>query len=595
MIKRESRWLMVLGLGLLLTPAVVWAQATVSPVWVRHAWANEYAFSVRPHGIEISLEHEVYVTGYAEIIGSGVTFDGIPFDESYAFLIKYDDQGQQQWVKPGSIKSSNPIFSPVLSGFLVDVHNDVLYTSEGYIYLFDADMLTMGGVSINAYHLDGTPRWSRPLHHADGIDPGEQPGFILGMGTDHDGHLYAAGIFRDSLLLGPDTLVAFSDNDPAVVGDVFLLSYTDEGTLRWSRRIGGPRHDVIADWQDPDGAFAIDGAGNTYLGGFFSEGATFGEGQPGEVTLSEAAYALFSYDAEGTLRWVRTAADLGVSANAGPWRLAVDAEGHLFVDWFVLSTVGVHTVTVGDTTFTDPGYGGEFLTKVAPDGTLRWVRQLKSDGNENIQALAVDAEGHVYVAGQFDGWYLQLEDTVLRKQDLQLDREDGFVAHYDGEGRLLWAGHAAGPSMQRIVAIVAGPEGDLYVAGEFQETLRLGAETLEGRSAGGVELFVAKYAAASITSKQAETGVPVSALRSQAYPNPFSGSTTIGYEVPEHGRVRLAVYDVLGREVAVLLDGVRAAGVHEARFEAAHHASGLYLYRLEAGGQLRTGHLVLRR
>src|SRR5690606_1147609 len=132
--------------------------------------------------------------------------------------------------------------------------------------------------------------------------------------------------------------------------------------------------------------------------------------------------------------------------------------------------------TVGDTTFTDPGYGGEFLTKIAPDGTLLWARQIESDGNEIVTDVAVDARGHVYVSGSFDGMYLRLEDTELRKQDLQIDREDGFIAHYDAEGRLLWVGHAAGPEVDRIMAIAVSPEGDLYVAGEFREEVRLGTE-----------------------------------------------------------------------------------------------------------------------
>jgi endo-1,4-beta-xylanase len=53
------------------------------------------------------------------------------------------------------------------------------------------------------------------------------------------------------------------------------------------------------------------------------------------------------------------------------------------------------------------------------------------------------------------------------------------------------------------------------------------------------------------------------------------------------------VYDVLGREVARLVEGAQAAGVQEAVFDAAHLPSGVYLYRIEAGGQVQTGRLVL--
>ena len=65
------------------------------------------------------------------------------------------------------------------------------------------------------------------------------------------------------------------------------------------------------------------------------------------------------------------------------------------------------------------------------------------------------------------------------------------------------------------------------------------------------------------------------------YPNPFNPSTTIRFGLPESAQVRLAVYDVLGRQVRVLLDGVREAGTHEVVFDASDLPSGTYLYRLE--------------
>ncbi len=69
------------------------------------------------------------------------------------------------------------------------------------------------------------------------------------------------------------------------------------------------------------------------------------------------------------------------------------------------------------------------------------------------------------------------------------------------------------------------------------------------------------------------------------YPNPFNPSTVIGYSVRTQNlasvRVKLSVYDVLGREVAVLVNGVQAAGFHEVRFDASNLSSGMYIYRLE--------------
>lgn len=69
----------------------------------------------------------------------------------------------------------------------------------------------------------------------------------------------------------------------------------------------------------------------------------------------------------------------------------------------------------------------------------------------------------------------------------------------------------------------------------------------------------------------------------QNYPNPFDPHTVIRYSLPEGTHVKLRVYNALGREVAVLVDGYRAPGQHEATFDASAFSAGLYLYRLEAG------------
>jgi hypothetical protein len=76
-------------------------------------------------------------------------------------------------------------------------------------------------------------------------------------------------------------------------------------------------------------------------------------------------------------------------------------------------------------------------------------------------------------------------------------------------------------------------------------------------------------------------------------PNPFAGRTTISFEVAEATDARLAVYDVLGREVAVLVDGAVEAGTHQATFDASSLAAGTYVYRLVTNGQVETGRLTV--
>lgn len=78
-----------------------------------------------------------------------------------------------------------------------------------------------------------------------------------------------------------------------------------------------------------------------------------------------------------------------------------------------------------------------------------------------------------------------------------------------------------------------------------------------------------------------------------AYPNPFNPQTTIAFSLPEAMHVSLKVYDLSGREVASLINGFRQAGRHELTFNGAAYASGIYIYRLQAGDVMIHGKMML--
>ena len=79
----------------------------------------------------------------------------------------------------------------------------------------------------------------------------------------------------------------------------------------------------------------------------------------------------------------------------------------------------------------------------------------------------------------------------------------------------------------------------------------------------------------------------------QNYPNPFNPSTTIQFAVPKNSHVTINIYDILGREVATLIDDEYQPGRYKVVFEAGQIASGLYVYRIQAGDFLQTRKLML--
>ena len=110
-----------------------------------------------------------------------------------------------------------------------------------------------------------------------------------------------------------------------------------------------------------------------------------------------------------------------------------------------------------------------------------------------------------------------------------------------------------------------------------------------------ITLFEALINGRTITSIEKKNNIHTDFILKQNYPNPFNPSTTIGYSLHQSGFVKLKVYDVLGREVASLVNKEQSVGNYEAEFNASNLTSGIYFYKLQSGNFMKTKKLILLR
>jgi hypothetical protein len=118
-------------------------------------------------------------------------------------------------------------------------------------------------------------------------------------------------------------------------------------------------------------------------------------------------------------------------------------------------------------------------------------------------------------------------------------------------------------------------------------------------------MIVAATHANGVFGAQAITGVQASAAPlprtfslSQNYPNPFNPTTSIQYVIPKTGSIKLSVFDITGRQVAVLAEGTKAAGIYTTEWDGKtangiQAASGIYFCRLDASGFSATRKMVM--
>jgi len=108
-----------------------------------------------------------------------------------------------------------------------------------------------------------------------------------------------------------------------------------------------------------------------------------------------------------------------------------------------------------------------------------------------------------------------------------------------------------------------------------------GAHTL-AITASGINLDFVQLSKVT-TGVGGNNGLPETYTLEQNYPNPFNPATTINFALTKASNVKLTVYNILGQQVATLVNGQMNAGTHSVQFNAINLASGVYFYRLEAG------------
>jgi hypothetical protein len=96
-----------------------------------------------------------------------------------------------------------------------------------------------------------------------------------------------------------------------------------------------------------------------------------------------------------------------------------------------------------------------------------------------------------------------------------------------------------------------------------------------------------------INEKRVQPTVAKEFILGQNYPNPFNPVTAIRYELPQSSSVKLSIYDLLGREVSVLVNEQKAPGTYEVKFDGSRLASGVYFYQLTAGSFIKARPMLL--
>lgn len=501
-----------------------------------------------------------YVTGFSFENGNG----------NDIVTIKYNPDGDTLWARTFNGTANSD-----------DEGNGICVDSYGNVYVVGAAQNTNKGydLTILKYNSEGVLEWSKAYNNTSNGSVLEDKG--LDIAVDNNGYIYVTGYYTNG----------------DFYKEIATLKYSPEGEEIW-----GILEDGDDDLNSQGLSIAVGASGNIYVAGYVS------------TDSNGTDMATIKYDSSGTLQWRKTYNGTGNGEDKA-WGIVVDESDNAYVTGYA----------TGDSSYIDCA-----TLKYSSGGNLEWASIYNGEGNSTDKAwgIVVDTDGSIYITGETSVDSLNTNYLTI-KYDNSGDVQ--WVKFYDGTGNASDIASAIGilaDSNSRSIVVTGKSWGtnNNYDYATVRYSSTTGVQTQVNRySMSGITDDVAKKIAISETNvfvtgyselivessnnvsyistqmmKWGESSeltnnnnTPQKYVLHQNYPNPFNPSTNIKFDISKASIVKLAIYDMLGREVAVLVNQQLTAGSYNIAYSNKDLSSGIYFYRLTAGNFVETKKMSL--
>jgi len=413
---------------------------------------------------------------------------------------------------------------------------------------------------------------------------------------DNVGNVYVTGTFSDTTDFNPNSIGVFNLISEGF-DDVFILKLTPSGSLIWVKSIGGSSFeratDIIVDGAnnvyttgsfrgtvdfDPDGgvlnltpgnawssifvqkldaggnliwakgmygtgsnattatAIALDGQGNVYTTGYFENTVNFDPNSGiGTSAVGEFDAFVHKFDAQGNFVWVKI---IGGTDHERAYDIVVDDADNIYTTGYFNQTVdfnpngGVFNLS---TIVTIAG-SDVFIQKLNAAGDFIWAKKMSGYSNNIGSALALDASGDLYLAGNFGGTVNFNPNGGTAKNLTSAGNFDAFIEKIDSAGNFLWVKGVGGNDYDRSNGVVVDSDSSVYVIGAFKNTVDFDPNggVMNRTALGNFDSYVLKL------GESIHLGLNTPKYSNiKVYPNPSKGSVIIESEDLEGASIRV--------------------------------------------------------
>jgi len=247
-------------------------------------------------------------------------------------------------------------------------------------------------------------------------------------------------------------------------------------------------------------SIAVDGSGNVYVTGNFSNNANFNTpsatGKNELVSAGGSDIFVAKYNTSGALQWLLRGG--GTSGDIGNG-IAVDGSGNVYVTGSFVLTANFNTPSAtGSNELVSAGLSDVFVAKYNTSGVVQWLRRGGGTSSEEGTGIGVDGTGNVFVVGTFSGTANFNTPSATGSFELtSAGDRDIFVVKYNSTGTRQWVRRGGGTSFDEGNDISVDSNGDFYITGYFASTANFNTPSASGSneliSAGSADIFVIKY------------------------------------------------------------------------------------------------------
>ena len=258
------------------------------------------------------------------------------------------------------------------------------------------------------------------------------------------------------------------------LGDIFVARQSANGQYLWATKAGNP-----SSGNDKGQGVATDAAGNVFITGYFEGTAQFGT----QTLTSAGGYDVFIAKLNGNNGQFLWAQQRGGSGYDQGSAITIDSSGNVLVS--------------GGSGGSDAGSGNDapvvFVSKFTTDGVELWTSTATGAMNGALFSVAVDAADDVYAAGRFTGTAVFPTGTLVSNAYLApvvSSSSNPLITKLHRDGHWLWARQVDGDTSGLVRGTTIGPDGQLYVSGQFEGTVNFDSTSLT--SSGSTDGFVAR-------------------------------------------------------------------------------------------------------